>query len=125
MADDSRVPPLTKRAPGESGMRRPDAQRSGVVLPESVVRRVRAALETSREQDPDFQKVAPVQAVLALPEPGDLLEAAGLPEAPRLPKPRGLPESHDLPEAPKAPVAPKVPDAPKVQDAPKVSDAPK
>src|SRR5580693_7429310 len=93
MADDSRVPPLTKRAPGESGMRRPDAQRAGVVLPESVVQRVRAALETSREQDPDFQKVAPVQATLALPESRDLPEASALPEA------AGLPEASELPEA--------------------------
>src|ERR1700747_3225876 len=114
MADDSRVPPLTKRAPGESGMRSPGAQRSGVVLPESVVRRVRAALETSREEDPDFQKVAPVQAALASPVPSDLPEAstlpeaAGLAEAAGLPEPRGLLESHDLPEAPKVPTAPKV-----------------
>ena len=97
MADDSHVPPLTKRAPGESGMRRPGAQRTGVVLPESVVQRVRAALETSREQDPDFKKVAPVQAASGLPESRELPEAPGLPESPDLPEPRDLPVAGSAP----------------------------
>ena len=43
MRDDSPVPPLTKRAPGKSSMRRPEPQYTPVVLPESVVQRVRAA----------------------------------------------------------------------------------
>src|SRR5947207_5629925 len=67
MGDDSRVPPLTPRAPGESGMRMPRAHYTRVVLPESVVQRVRAALETSREQAA-LQKSDDVQEPAASPE---------------------------------------------------------
>jgi hypothetical protein len=121
MADDSRVPPLTKRAPGESGMRRRGAQYTGVVLPESVVERVRAALENSREQDPDFKKVAPLQAAPGLPESPELPESRDLLEAPRVPESLGLPEPRDLLKAPKVPEAPKVTEPAAFQEAPEPS----
>jgi hypothetical protein len=120
MADDNNVPPLTKRAPGESGRRRPAAQRTGVVLPESVVQRVRAALESSREQDPDFQKVAPIQAAPALPEAPDAAEAPSVPEeAPGVPE-----EALSVPEeAPRVPEeAPRVPQTLTVPEALKVTE---
>jgi hypothetical protein len=136
MDDDSRVPPLTQRAPGESGMRRPGEEYTRVVLPESVVQRVRAALENCLEQEqiafresPDFQKIAPLQEALELPEPRDLPESAAVPEAPELPEPRDLPESAAAQEAPDMQEAPNVqepgalPASDNVPEAPKVPEA--
>jgi hypothetical protein len=56
MDNDSRLPPLSQRAPGQSGGRRPPGRSAAPVLPESVVRRVRAAIEASREQEQAAQQ---------------------------------------------------------------------
>ena len=98
MRDDSHVPPLTQRAPGQSSMRRPEPQYTPVVLPESVVRRVRAALESSREQEPE-------QA--ALPESAGLEELAAFQEPPDSPEPfQGSPGVPEPPGSPGRPAAP-------------------
>ena len=51
MGDDSRVPPLSQRVPGGSGGPRPVTRLMPPVLTESVVQRVRAAIDVSREQE--------------------------------------------------------------------------
>ena len=123
MRDDSHVPPLTQRAPGKSSTRRPEPQYTPVVLPASVVQRVRAALESSREQEQAaFPEAAGVEELTTFQEapdsPQGRPDAQGRPDPPDLaglPDPAGLPNPsepaalaarHATPPSPWFPVSP-------------------
>jgi hypothetical protein len=134
MGDDSHVPPLTRRAPGESGMHRPGEEHTRAVLPQSVVQRIRTALEISREEDPDFKKLADFPAAPELPGPRDLpaapdsLEAPTVLEVPKITEPAdflaapGLLGPRDSPGPGDLPAAPDSLEAPTVLEVPKVTE---
>lgn len=91
-------------------MRRPEAQYTPVVLPESVVQRVRAAVENFREheqtalEEPTLLHELPLfQEAPGLPGPADLQEPAGAPE---LPGPPARATRHTTPPSPWFPVNP-------------------
>lgn len=110
MGDNGRVPPLSQRAPGGSGGPRPAAGYTRPVLPESVVQRVRAALEASREREQaGGQEPAESPQPAVLPEragfagPKVLPERAGFAEPKVLPEPAVLPKPAALADSPAAP----------------------
>jgi hypothetical protein len=74
MDDDNRVAPLSRRAPGASGRRSPPEGFTPAVLPDSVQRVARAAIDAAREEERDEEAASADRA----PSPPD----AEVPEEP-------------------------------------------
>jgi hypothetical protein len=62
MHDDRRIAPLSRRAPGTSGRRSPPEGFTPPVLPESVQRVARAAIDAAHEQEAAAEQAPPAQA---------------------------------------------------------------
>src|SRR5580704_13207018 len=66
MEDDGSVPPLPRRAPGDSGWAMPEPVRA-VTLPERVVQRILAALDAAEKQPPAQDHAAPAETTVQAP----------------------------------------------------------
>jgi hypothetical protein len=84
VAEDSHVPPLPRRVPGES--REPGAGPSApLVLPESVIRRIQAALDAAEDEASPQADAGPAERPASLPRhvPGTGNRTAPLPRSAR------------------------------------------